>query len=306
MNTQQLESFVQVAETLSFAQAAQLLNITQSAVSRQIHSLEEELDTKLFYRTTRTVVLTSEGIMFLEHAKRVLEQLRAAAAKLRHHTNARIQPLTIGSESETDLDLLGGTLLACREQIMAFHPVLKILPYSSLLNQFFQGEIDLLFGLQENLPIRQEMAYTALGELPLCCALPASHPLAARACIDEADLFSQQLILCTAYTFPKKALEIQTRIAQHISPERILTCDHPSGIRTLIRTGYGCAILPRAIRRDPELAFVPLSGTPPLSYGIAYHKNSSNGVLRNFVDTAVNLTAAQAFPPVQEADRGPL
>ena len=43
MNTQQLKTFVQVAENLNFARAAESLNITQSAVSRQIHALEEEL-----------------------------------------------------------------------------------------------------------------------------------------------------------------------------------------------------------------------------------------------------------------------
>lgn len=58
MNTQQLESFVQVAENLNFARAAEVLNITQSAVSRQINSLEDELGTKLFHRSTRTVSLT--------------------------------------------------------------------------------------------------------------------------------------------------------------------------------------------------------------------------------------------------------
>ena len=62
MNTQQLKTFVQVAENLNFARAAESLNITQSAVSRQIHALEEELDTKLLHRTTRTVRLTPAGI----------------------------------------------------------------------------------------------------------------------------------------------------------------------------------------------------------------------------------------------------
>ena len=291
MNTQQLKSFVQVAETLNFAQAAQVLNITQSAVSRQIHSLEEELGTRLFYRTTRTVALTSEGIMFLEHAKRVLEQLQAAAANLRHHTNARIQPLTIGCENEAELELLGGTLQACREQMMAFHPAVKILPLRSLLNLFVQGEIDLLVGLEENLPVRQEMSYAALGEIPLCCVLPVGHPLAGREMIDEAELFSQQLILCTAYTFPQKALEIQNRIAQHILPEKILTCDNPCGVRTLVRAGYGCAILPRSIRPDPDLAFVSLAGAPSLPYGIVYHRESSSGVLKEFVNTAASIAA---------------
>ena len=42
MNTDQLMSFIQVAENLNFARAAEILKITQSAVSRQIHSLEKE------------------------------------------------------------------------------------------------------------------------------------------------------------------------------------------------------------------------------------------------------------------------
>lgn len=48
MNIQQLECFVQVAEHLNFARAAEALNITQPAVSRQISSLESELNTRLF------------------------------------------------------------------------------------------------------------------------------------------------------------------------------------------------------------------------------------------------------------------
>lgn len=55
MNIQQLESFIQVAENLSFARAAEVLNMTQSAVSRQISSLENELGASLFHRSTWTV-----------------------------------------------------------------------------------------------------------------------------------------------------------------------------------------------------------------------------------------------------------
>ena len=64
MNTQQLETFVQVAENLNFARAASILHITQPAVTHQIVSLEGELDAKLFIRTTRSVKLTPEGGVF--------------------------------------------------------------------------------------------------------------------------------------------------------------------------------------------------------------------------------------------------
>ncbi len=78
MNLQQLESFIQVAENLSFARAAEVLNMTQSTVSRQISSLENELGARLFHRSTRTVSLTPAGISFLDDAKDVVKRLQVA------------------------------------------------------------------------------------------------------------------------------------------------------------------------------------------------------------------------------------
>ena len=58
MNTFQLSCFLQVAETLNFARAAEILHVTQPAVTQQIRSLEKELGVPLFHRTTRSVKLT--------------------------------------------------------------------------------------------------------------------------------------------------------------------------------------------------------------------------------------------------------
>ena len=290
MNIQQLESFLQVAENLNFARAAEALNITQSAVSRQIHTLEEELDTKLFLRTTRTVSLTADGAIFLEHAKQILGQLKLATAKIRHHTNARVQTLTIGCESETDLDFLCGILDRCREQIPAFHPVLKVIPHRSLLNLFFQHEIRVLFGFRENLPVKEDLVFRELGKIPLCCVLPRTHPAAGRAELGEEALYDQDLILCNSYSIPSRAVEVQNRVAQHLSPERVHVSDNPRVILTLIRAGYGCAILPRVSHHDDAIAYVPIRNVPPLSYGILCHKGSADPVLRRFLD--ITLAAA--------------
>lgn len=68
MNTFQLTCFLAVAETLSFARAAEQLHVTQPAVTQQIKSLEKELNVKLFRRNTRTVRMTMAGSAFLEDA----------------------------------------------------------------------------------------------------------------------------------------------------------------------------------------------------------------------------------------------
>lgn len=65
MNTVQLECFIEVSQTLNFSRAAQNLKMTQPAVSHQINSLEAELGTKLFNRTSKSVELTRDGIRFI-------------------------------------------------------------------------------------------------------------------------------------------------------------------------------------------------------------------------------------------------
>ena len=72
MNTVQLECFLSVAEHLNFSKASRELKITQPAVSHQIQALEEELEVKLFSRTSKSVSLTPEGILFLSDAKLIL------------------------------------------------------------------------------------------------------------------------------------------------------------------------------------------------------------------------------------------
>ena len=75
MNTVQLECFIAVAEYLNFSKASRSLKITQPAVSHQIQTLEEELEVKLFNRTSKSVTLTHEGALFLTDAQLILKTL---------------------------------------------------------------------------------------------------------------------------------------------------------------------------------------------------------------------------------------
>ena len=72
MNTFQLSCFLEVADMLNFARAAERLHVTQPAVTQQIRSLENELNVRLFNRTTRSVKLTEEGLVFLHDARHIV------------------------------------------------------------------------------------------------------------------------------------------------------------------------------------------------------------------------------------------
>ena len=72
ISTRQLRYFVEIAESGSFSAAAERLFIAQSALSRQVRELEQQLDTALFERTARQPRLTAAGLAFLPRARHLL------------------------------------------------------------------------------------------------------------------------------------------------------------------------------------------------------------------------------------------
>ncbi len=82
-----LDSFIRVAETLSFSKAAKQLNMAPSSISRKIDSLECELAVTLFKRSTRQLTLTDKGSIFLEGAKRLLPQVHDLIDSIKNQTD---------------------------------------------------------------------------------------------------------------------------------------------------------------------------------------------------------------------------
>ncbi|WP_201584578.1 LysR family transcriptional regulator [Psychrobacter jeotgali] len=82
MQWEGISEFVYVAEHESFTKAAKKLGISTAQVSRQVSALEQRLNTKLLYRTTRKVSLTEEGRVFYEHCRVILDDLNAAEQAL--------------------------------------------------------------------------------------------------------------------------------------------------------------------------------------------------------------------------------
>lgn len=81
MNTYQLECFLTLAKTLNYAKTAELMYTSQPAITRQIQSLEKELDTKLFNRSKHHVELSEDGKSFITDAKNIVSISNRAVHK---------------------------------------------------------------------------------------------------------------------------------------------------------------------------------------------------------------------------------
>src|SRR5665648_441247 len=79
-----LVSFIEVVNRSTMAAVANHLRITSAAVSKHILALENELGIQLLKRSTRRIDLTPEGLLYFEHAKRILEAFEQAEAAISH------------------------------------------------------------------------------------------------------------------------------------------------------------------------------------------------------------------------------
>jgi DNA-binding transcriptional LysR family regulator len=85
-----LSVFVRVAETRSFSRAADALGLSRPTVTRTVHDLEKELGVRLFYRTTRSVTLTAEGVSLLERANDLLARVQNIFSDVGDKSGARL------------------------------------------------------------------------------------------------------------------------------------------------------------------------------------------------------------------------
>jgi len=104
MQWQGISEFVAVAETQSFTKAGIKLAISTAQISRQVSMLEQRLNSKLLYRTTRNVSVTQEGQLFYQHCRSVLDGLAAAEnaiSNLQRKPQGKIRlsaPVTYGEQ----------------------------------------------------------------------------------------------------------------------------------------------------------------------------------------------------------------
>ncbi|WP_213994671.1 LysR family transcriptional regulator [Arsukibacterium sp.] len=131
-----ISEFVAVAEQQSFTKAAKQLGISVAQVSRNIAELEQQLAIKLLYRTTRSVSLTEEGLLYLQHCRHLVSSLEEANRSL-----ANLKATPRGLIKLTAPVFYGETRIA-----PLLHNFLKQYPDTELDLQLTNNKLDLVQG----------------------------------------------------------------------------------------------------------------------------------------------------------------
>jgi DNA-binding transcriptional LysR family regulator len=262
VDTRQLEYFVAVAEELSFTRAALRLQAVQSTVSAGIKSLESDLRTTLFDRSTRTVALTPAGAVFLPEAKAALAQLDRARSVVQEAGAGLRGSLRIGTMiSIGGLDLPG--LLGAfhrRYPLVDLHLTMSTTGSTGLAEDVRAGQLDAaLLGLPpSDLAGLQALQ---LGRHSYVVLVPGEHRLASRSTLTITELAGEDFV-DTPRGFGNR-IAVERAFEAVGRPRRVVA--EVSDLRLVpdyVRAGLGIAVVPDLeIVRGPGLVTVELVDT---------------------------------------------
>ena len=294
MELRHLRYFQALSEELNFSRAADRVHVVQSALSRQIAALEQELGVRLFDRTSRGVRLTVAGKALKERVDAILPKLDDALEITRLTASGELGRLEIGYIAAAMWSILPPTL---REHRLRHPQVLfriRELPMAGeQLEPLLDGTLDVAF--VRPLARFRTLAFEPLFREPLVAALPESHPLAARNAIELAELADEPFVLMSRTAYPEAHdLFAQACLDAGFTPRILDEGDSPNAMR-MVALGFGVALAPSSARRSglPGIAFRPFTHpTPEIELAIAYRRRNPSRTVAALLDTAREVAAA--------------
>jgi DNA-binding transcriptional LysR family regulator len=286
MELRQIRQFVAVAEEASFTRAAGRCHIVQSALSKSIRLLEEELGAKLFIRTTRRVSLTAAGSVFLESARRALKIIDVASVDVADVMSLHRGRLSIGTVQSLPPFMELPALLSRFNQAHPGVEVRLIQGRAVELNEKVnERELDLAILPSEESDRKLVSHVIACDEMVLVCN--RGHVLASKKTVSLERLAREGFVDFERGQGTRRLVDsgfaemgLQRRVAFEISDLDTLL--------GLVDQGLGVALLPRdiVVRRQDSLVTVSLRGIELCWELVVVHAADGNRSVAHYLDPA--------------------
>jgi len=282
MTSQQITYFIRLAKELHFWRTSYELNTTQSALSRQIQALENELGLVLFKRTKRKVELTDAGKYLKDHWEPLIEQLEATTAYARKIQNGSVGTVAITHPGSISYKLLPDFLSRVSEQ----YPLVKV----ELVQLKYDQEVEFLINFKMDIAFSR---YLHSNELLECrqvnvenfaFAVSENHFIKTLDDFRTASLDNQKFIL-PAHEPGYSYADLINQVLAHynIKPSLYYESDYASTVLALVARGLGISVVPISASYPfvPGVRFIETPFELPLY--VYWRKNEENPLIKNII-----------------------
>ena len=250
MDLRQLEILQAIAETGSFTACGRKLHVSQSAISRQILLLEEELGEPLFLRVGRKVRMTPAAESLVQLGKRVFQDVRETVGVITDRTRELGGRLRLSGGMTICLYVLPPLLKYLRRVHPQLDVRLKVTTAERSVEEIRAGRVDA--GLL-TLPVEEsDLVTVPVMREELLIIAPPAHPLAKRRRVAPRDLAAQPFVLFEVGSATRRLID-QFFATEKIEPTIVMDTENVEIIKAMVKTGLGVGIVPyQAIAREVQ------------------------------------------------------
>lgn len=290
MELRQLKYFVRTAETLNFSEAARSLYVTQSTLSQQIKTLEDELGSMLFQRDSHSVYLTESGSKLLPLAVRTIQDAESCRNQINDLKELLTGELNIGV-THSFSPILTETVKTFMKEYPGVRLNIRYNTMEELMGLLKRRNVDFVLAFKPSLPY-EEIESHSLFEDKLCVIMRKDHPLAEQRTVTTDDLKKHRLAM------PAKGLQARNAIDKYLEVEEsglnvCLEINEANILLDLVQHNNLLTILSEATIHNREmLKAVPLDLPDNQMQGCVhtlkkvYRKRSTDIFLKMLRDTA--------------------
>jgi DNA-binding transcriptional LysR family regulator len=196
MDFQQIKYFITAARCLNFSKAADQLFITQPALSRQIMSIENELNIQLFIRIGHDLKLTPAARVLYAEFSQLYEHYETSVERANKAQRALTGRLSIGVLDGARVDDVFTNILSDFEKNYSeVELVLRYMNLNDLISGLYEGSIDVAFTFFFEVDNRRYIEYKTVAESESVIAMNSAHPLAEKDYVRLGELENETFIL---------------------------------------------------------------------------------------------------------------
>src|SRR5271168_3820734 len=285
MELRQIRSFLSIAETLHFGRTAELIHLSQPALSLQIRALEEEVGVRLFERNRRKTTLTAAGAAFRDDAAAALSQLDQAIRSARLAASGKRGLLRIGFVSTAGIEIVPDIVRQFRKSNPDVEFSLRNILTAQQVQMLETGSLDIGF---LRLPIGGHPALdvVTVHREPFVLVVPSSHELAKRKAVRLRELAGQDFVMYERSWAPGfHDLMFGILRDAGIVPNVTQTAGEVPTLISLVHSGMGITIAPLSVVKHSAASVVAcniVDRIPMSEIGIAVSKGIRPAVVDNF------------------------
>lgn len=278
MNFTQLRCFIKAVDNSSFTIAAERLNFSQSAVSKNIKDLENTIGVTLINRAHHRISLTNAGKYFYRVARNVVDDMDFTVAYLQSQKNNPETLLRIGvCDTPLEQKILPIFLRKLRKSGSNLN-VQFVFVLNNSIGELLNHHVDICAIAREDVDVVADVKFEPLITGKVVVACPIDSPLAKKTKITVADLRNQNIFLLDPNSSLNVQLNFQTALINNLGMEHIKFVQDFLAMDIYVRGGWGYGILPNFIADSQSVGinYVPFDYHDISPYGIAYMESFTN------------------------------